>query len=375
MRKIGILATIENHYEYVLTLVRLFAEDDTWIRLYVTSAIWQELMKEKEINEYCDVYLKDKNETVTDFLKKNVDNLNELDLLVSDEFYAFREIYKLSSILKRINCPKYLTLHSINIWLRPNYLTNAKNIAKHLIRRSILKKFDGMFVESNNINDYILKNCNYRNMIFVVPFSLYSPNMLSIKNEMSQEVLAITVPGNIEKSRRDYDKILGWYKNCVEANLRFRLVLLGRPIDDYGWSILDACEKANKNGAQIEYFKEFIPSKLFEKQIIDSSILLADIPPKLYRDGTEETYGRTKETGITWLGIKYAKPMILPKSFKNIPELDTSIIKYDNIDHLKEIFIDLTPEKIQLLTKQALLNSKNFTLESVKENSQIKEIT
>jgi len=70
MRKIGILATIENHYEYVLTLVRLFAEDDTWIRLYVTSAIWQELMKEKEINEYCDVYLKDKNETVTDFFRK-----------------------------------------------------------------------------------------------------------------------------------------------------------------------------------------------------------------------------------------------------------------------------------------------------------------
>lgn len=369
--KIGIMAIGdgENHYEYVLTLFNVLKRENTQIILFLGQNIYKEVKKDKSISSNITLLVKDIEESTYDFLKKNRSILNQLDFFVSDEIYVSpRHDWKLPFILK-LKCPKILTLHNVNIWLKPKASLNIRYCARMFLRMYLLRKFDGVTVFSNNIKNYVLQDTNYKKAVFVTPFSYYSNDNNFDDKKNVNSIINITIPGTIKKARRDYDKILSIYDSIIENKVPIKLVLLGKPIGEYGKKILKVCEDINSRGGNIEYFGDYIPRDVFENKIKEASILYADIPPKYYIDGTEEIYGLTKETGVTFLMIKYTKPAILPILFKNMPELDKSIIRYENLVDLEKILINLDNITIKKLTEQALINSEKFTIEKIRKGT------
>ncbi len=365
--KVGIVIFAINHCEYAYTLIKLFETEYSQIVLFLSKGLYTELSRNFEgVSSDVIFFVKDDEESIYGFLKKNREVLNELDLFISDEIHFAPRVWRLPFIPK-LKCYKILTLHNVNIWLKPKLKFNIKYFVKMLIRMYLLRTFDGISVFSNNMKRYVLQYTNYGNEVFVTPFSFFSNENKLISTENIKPFINITIPGMISKARRDYEKLLKIYEKIIENNPLIKLVLLGKPIAEYGKKILDMCEDMNRRGGNIEFFRDYIPKEVFEAKIREADILYGDIPHKFDFDGIKEIYGLTKETGITALMIKFSKPAILPISFQNIPELDNSIICYGNTNDLERILTNIDQKVIDELTRQAFINSRKFTIDQIRK--------
>ena len=67
--------------------------------------------------------------------------------------------------------------------------------------------------------------------------------------------------------------------------------------------------------------------------------------------------------------IRYGKPFLVPESFDVTKELSKSYLKYNDNENFNEIIESLinNKEKINYLKEQALINSKNFSLENLQD--------
>ncbi len=365
--KVGIVIFAINHCEYAYTLIKLFEREYSQIVLFLSKGLYTELSRNFEgVSSDVIFFVKDAEDSIYSFLKKNREVLNELDLFISDEIHFAPRVWRLPFIPK-LKCYKILTLHNVNLWLKPKLKFNIKYFVKMLIRMYLLRTFDGISVFSNNMKRYVLQYTNYGNEVFVTPFSFFSNENKLINTENIKPFINITIPGMISKARRDYEKLLKIYERMLENNTLIKLVLLGKTIGEYGKKILDMCEDMNRRGGNIEFFRDYIPKEVFEKKIREADILYADIPHKFDFDGIKEIYGLTKETGITALMIKFSKPAILPISFQNIPELDNSIICYRNTKDLERILTNIDQKVIDELTRQAFINSRKFTIDQIRK--------
>ena len=370
--KVGIAVYTRTHYELVYTLIKIFEREYSQIVLFLSKDLYTEFSRSFEgVSSDVTFILKDAEDSIYNFFKKNKEVLNGLDFFISDEFYSLSILteWKLPFILN-MKCPKIITLHNVNLWLKPKLSLNIKHLAYMLLRRSLLRKFDEISVFSNNMKDYVIHHTAYKKYVYVIPFSFYSNESSTVENGNEKPLINITIPGTINKARRDYKKLLDTYEIIIKKKLPIKLVLLGYPIGEYGIGILNRCEDMNRRGGNIEYFKNFISKEVFEKKIKEASLLLSYITPKYYIKGSEEIYGLTKETCITWFAIKFVKPLILPKTFKNMTELNKSIINYDNVNALENILTKLNHKIIEELTNQALINSQNFTIDKFRKVSQ-----
>ena len=91
---------------------------------------------------------------------------------------------------------------------------------------------------------------------------------------------------------------------------------------------------------------------------------------KIEKQGYNEYYGKTKESGISYLLYKYSKPGIIPNWQITLNNLDNQLIKYSNQTDLKNILIKINRNQINTLKliKNAELNKFRF-------NKYIKEET
>ena len=150
--KIGIVAITEGHYVYVLTLLNILKKRNTQIILFLSEEISEELIEHKAIDSNTVFFIKDTKDSISHFLKKNRLILNQLDLLLVDEIFSFQHEWGLPFI-KNLKCQKVLTLHSVNLWLKPHYSFKIKHLTKMLLRKNLLRCFDGISVLSNNIKN------------------------------------------------------------------------------------------------------------------------------------------------------------------------------------------------------------------------------
>jgi hypothetical protein len=179
----------------------------------------------------------------------------------------------------------------------------------------------------------------------------------------------------ISDKRRNYSELLKSLDNYYSKYpySKINLILLGKLVHTNDNYIEEYCSKINnKYGKKIKYWTCFIDQKEFDKEILNSDIILSNLYPTKKIKGILEMYGISKETGISYVLYKYAKPGLVPLFQKILNGFDSQLIKYKSYFDLIKIFRQIDNEEydIRKLKSEAVINMKRFN-QLIEKESQI----
>jgi len=254
----------------------------------------------------------------------------------------------------------YLVLHNLKSWIKPVFFSTVSGFLNSVLRRIIFIAFKHYIVVGTRMKSYGETHSKNKNFYFV-PFGLSAKCCNVIKSE-DDERLFIVVPGTVS-SRRKYEWILGVLDDYTfESKVYF--ALLGKPGDEYGNRIIKYIKE--REYSNISIFESYIPENVYNKYMNKADFILSDFDldyKTLY--GQIETYGETKETGVSFLLLSYEKPGLLPEGFQYMEELNTQIASFDSLESLKKILSEFSSKRDMIyklgekaVSNRALLASK-----------------
>ncbi len=377
MKNIGI---IEYHYHsiYFYSLARICKTKNTNVTLFTTKKIYSLIEPHLKNKENYEIILKDENETINSFLKK-VEKIcdDRIDILfintIQESCKDLPHYFKFNP-----SCNMILTVHDANTWLKPGFKIDFKRpfatldtlVSSFLISKIILKKFDAINVIYSPIRDYISQHTDYKKEVFTLPFTTYDEKK-DVHLWKKDEKIKFIIPGAIIESRRDHSVVMETFERLFEKFPKeISLCLLGKPEGTYGKKIIENAEELKSKGYDVSYFDKFVEEKTYDKLFSESTIVIAPIKLNARSLGViKETFGKTKSSGIFFDAIQYSKPLILPYGHKVVKEMQSSVLKYKDSEDLEQILTGFIEDKSKLekLVKEALKNSKNFSLEKMQK--------
>ena len=370
--QIGILETY-SHVPIIENFCKIFNIKNVHITLFTTKKIKNRLESVyKDINRIT-ILLKKESEGHKKFLKRvEIHCNNKIDLLfintIKENPLDLLYYVKFNPKTKTI-----LTIHHVNTWLSKKTKLTTKNpikviktkISIFLIRSLLIEKFDAINVIYSPLKEYIKKSTKYDKPVFTLPTSIHELSTKKLKK--TNKKIKIVIPGLISQRHKSFKPVFKALDALSEKNKKFvQIIILGRPMKNFGKNIQEKFLEYKKNGFDIVLFSEFIPDDIYKEEISRSDILLTPIKTDT-KSNIEifETYGKTIGSGLLYDAIKYAKPIIVPSDFNILQELNTSTMKYKDYNDLQNIIEDLIKNKKRLakLKTEAQKNSKKCSLD------------
>lgn len=291
--------------------------------------------------------------------KENVHIANKCDYLITDEYYGlFFRVFRTSFSCRY----KFIIIHNVNKWTSflINPFTNPKNFIDLFFRYKFLNQFNYYITNSQILNKILLKKSNKQT--FIIPFNFNNSNQKIIDKAISSKI-NILIPGIVDQKRRDYLSFLkNFYTYIINnPNSNIQIELLGTLKNNF--EIMYLINKINmeKNNSIIYYIK-FIDDEKFHDQIIKSDIIFSNLKKGINKQGFNEVYGLTKESGISFIIAKYSKPAIIPEWQKVFTQIEDQLIKYCKYSEISSIFaqIELNKDFVQSLKNNAVINKKKL---------------
>jgi hypothetical protein len=270
-------------------------------------------------------------------------------------------------------CIKVLTLHNLNSWFSPKLIISFVANFESIARKIILKRFNAISVLDDLLKNYVLSETNYRGKVITIPFSYFDEQKYFdfIEIDKYKDCTKFIIPGSIAFRRRNYHLICDVFEDLFKLyDTKIELILAGRPIGEYGTSIIERAKKFKQKGFRIVFFEEWISPDSYFNLMINSDFILSPIRSDTTFYSQREIYGKTKASGAPFEAIKFAKPLIVPTDFEVIPQLKTSVLNYSNLHSLLALIKNLMDDvsKVEYLKLNALINSKKFTLDNLQSN-------
>jgi len=359
--KIGILEIgTKNHSIAVQTIANIFKSPENQIFAFVKNDVAKNILD--LVKDGVTIFVK---ETCQNDFFNMINDIN-LDLLFITTLQTnFMDFYKFKPKAK-----VFVNLRSSGNWTRtfPENL-KSRTIAWHFLRQIWKKRMTGVSVGIQNQKDFLIRK-GFKKPSCVIPFSLYEPHKdLSSGDQRSNKILKVVIPGFVSELRRENLKFLEEFSNFPkELRDKISINFLGAPgkekRDRYKEILIKILE-LRREGFNIILHDNFIPMNEYNKQLDKADVIFAPMNIKCGK----ETYGESKDTGIHFTMISSAKIGLLPKEMKQIEELKSSTILFDNYSHAGEILMSLLNNKSRLnsLKDSARENSLKFTLEKVRE--------
>lgn len=234
-----------------------------------------------------------------------------------------------------------ITVHNANAWFVKNTIRTPAHIIKRMVRERLFRKAGFIIVNNRSMMEYYFKKTSGEKPICVVPFSLRRCSQKRIVSDR----FTVVYPGTINTTRKRYDNFI----NLALHNPEDRFILLGeisvRAEDRVVYEKM-------MNVENIVLFGEYVPNREFESRMLSADVLFSEIVVDFKLSDFTETYGITKDTGISYLIAEYSIPCLLNSDFKN-----DSIVKSGNIYF--NTFIDLQEKYLMI---------KNSDLSHYKDN-------
>ena len=377
LKNIGILE-IHYHVKFLNSMIRICKTKNTHVTVFTTKEIYSRLKINLDNPSKYEFVLKKEDESINSFMRRVQKICNEkIDLLFINTIQTL--LMDIAHYIRfKPKSKMILTIHITNHWLKAKYAFNIKkivrsidaNICLFLIRRIILQKFDAINVIYPPTRDYVLNSTNYKKKVFTLPFNFYDEDKKT-KKTVKDDKLRIVISGKIEEFRRDYDLALDVFEKIFEKyNDKIFFYLLGKPVGRYGERIIKRCEKLKERGYNIYYPAGFVSEEEYNQILLDSDIYFSPLKiRKIIDTGIEEIYGLSEGSAIPFEAIQNSRPLILPKEFKIIKELESSTVKYDSSDDLEYKIVDLIQNRkvLENLKEKAIENSKYFSLEVLQD--------
>jgi len=278
------------------------------------------------------------------------------DLIVFSSLESLSEAVSLFlSEVARSKVKVIAVIHNLNFWDHKGLLCRSAlcRYAKYRPRygmrrlyRKIFTRIDGAillthYLERKFCEIFPLPTC-------VIPFRI---STIEITNKLGSKDCSKTsfiVPGNVEKSRRDYYGIFEAFRSIDND---FELVLLGKAVDK---EIIS--EGTKVLGKKLVFFENRLSESDFAQYMVKSHFVISNLSNEL-------PYGVFKASGSEFDGPAFGVPVLMPVDLPIIQE-NNVLIRYDrnNLEYtLRECIesvIDKSYEEKYL--KHALLSAESL---------------
>ncbi len=366
--KIIIVGLVVNHhslYQYLLNILIKEFDDITFI---TKDEIYNQILfSDNNITVVID------NDRLDKVYKNNLSLINEHDVFISDEYFG--SFVRLRNI-KFLNVKVLFITHNANRWIERIKMPSMTPVLflEQLFKNKIKKQVDAFITLGPNVMKFMKMNLAEHKNVFWLPFDV--ANNSTIEKSVKKKEITILVPGTISNLRRNYKDLLRvirqYYEKHKDARIKF--TFLGRIVDENDSFIANEYRVINETyNDRIKYWEHFIDADEFEREILAADYILSNIYPTIINKGIMETYGITKESGISYVIYKYSKPGIVP-SFQNILEgFDNQLITFDKYSDLLTVFEQIEKGDINMkeLLHNAFLNTKKFNFLLKKESGKL----
>ncbi|HLG40357.1 MAG TPA: hypothetical protein VI461_11845, partial [Chitinophagaceae bacterium] len=158
-----------------------------------------------------------------------------------------------------------------------------------------------------------------------------------------------------------------------KEKLPLKLILLGGFSDEYGRYINLRANQFESTYCRIETYNiNIVDQDEFDRQMdLAQFVFIPSVVNTKICGDIPEIYGITKSSGNIFDVIKHAKPFIAPSQLSIPANLQTSCFKYKSVTDIIDFFKKLisSPGDYNTWREHALENSKNYTLEKVRERN------
>jgi hypothetical protein len=283
---------------------------------------------------------------------------------ISDNHWLYAFVLSLLRFKKFI-----LTVHDINCLFESRPSWNLRKEIIHKGKKKLLKKIDEFNVVSDTMIPY-LQSKVIEKKIHNVPGAVFE-NRNCLQDISSP--IKIIVPGSLDKKRRDYEQVFELASAMEKEKLSLQITLLGGFSDDYGKYIIQKADQLQSEYCKILFYKTSIVDQREFDQQMDAAhfIFIPSVVNTTICGNIPEIYGITKSSGNIFDVIKHAKPFIVSRELTIPANLQTSCFKYENISDIAGFLKKITSSTIDYVEwqKQAFANSKNYTIEKVRERN------
>jgi len=350
---VGLVGNHHSLYEYVLTV--LLKQYDR-VSFITQTAVNRQIHLDAD---GLDVLIDDHN--VTEVLERQLSFINKHEILILDEYFG--SFYRIRG-MKFLSKKRILIIHNANKWstVLKKPVPFNKIFIDQLFKHKLIRQIDAFVTVGPNVKEYLLKKNNDK-PIYFLPFN-YSKEIQN-NNINSKERLTILIPGMISNNRRNYVDLLKAFEGYLlkSQNPRIYLIFLGRILSKEDKQVTEYIDRINgdyKN--RIKYWSSFIDQEEFDQEIINSDLVLSNIYPTITSKRITEYYGKSKESGISFVIYKYAKPAIVPVFQNVLTGFDSQLIRFNSYLELVDIFEQLENKRINIenLNSKAQINKKIF---------------
>ena len=290
--------------------------------LFTTEEIYKVIRHDIDIKDE-ELYVM-KEISITEFFKvsKYLDNY-DICILTSVQSYFF---HYLVLLLSKVNF--VVTIHNLNAWFLTGNKQTLKGKLKFIVRSLWKVKAKAFVVNSNNMLDYVKSKELTNKPLTVLPFSLRHKSIASLDIKDS-EVFKIVYPGMVSTKRKSYDLFL--LLATEFPNIEF--VLLGKlMMEEGGEEILKKIDDMKL--LNVKYYNSYVDQVEFDRVMSSAGLIYSFVNTDYCNDGVTEKYGKTKDSGISYLMLEYGLPLVVNCDFSNFSDLDVSTIYYEDYSGL-----------------------------------------
>ncbi|MDB2294119.1 hypothetical protein PM085_18005 [Halorubrum ezzemoulense] len=344
--RIGIL-NLSSHENYVRSVAEIAVELGP-VSIFTTSSIYERVGGSSAFDVPPDEWdLKGHSESKREYLARVEQRASEhIDILISFPFYG--HVFDYTAYVNfEPDCEYLLYSFDINSMLgrNPTFIPKIYNYLKYPMKKAILQRVDRLLVEFSPIAEYVSSTNSSVDVETFTPIlsnSVESDSSKDKHNQQERDSLTVTIPGMIDSTRRNYDEVLEALNALSqERKEEIELVLLGKPVGDYGSTVIQRAKSLENEGVKLEYYTDWIPTDTFAKKLNSTDLLVSPLCRQRPIDGFVEEYGKSKGSGAISDAISYATPLLFPSWFE-VPELaEPGIHTYRDEADLQEMFTEL----------------------------------
>lgn len=371
MFKIGIIE-IDRSNHSVANLCKYANPSVNDVLLFTSNNLLKPIQEELgQFSNKVTIYCKKDNQTYLSFIRFiNNKSRHKFDFII------INTITRWEFLFLKTGCTTISYIYSINFWFndinesffgrlkrfninRLNLMSflplrfHANPIWGPIIRRRIIYSLDGYLVEYPNFKNYINNFISHSKKVHFLSKKYFISNINTTKCDIKT---SFVITGMITDLRRSYIDVIESFEKLPNYLLkRSRLTLLGRPIGNYGKTIIQKLINLEFSGLDIMYFEEYVSHDVFSDILSKCDIIIAPIKFE-YKSGLiNERFTYTKGTGTFADMIQFAKPTIVPVEYNIASEFKKCFITYSDEADLLSIISELiiNTDKLEQVKKEA----------------------
>ena len=266
--------------------------------------------------------------------------------------------------------PFYFTIHNFDLWTGrrsfvpgkvPPLIGEMNNVHSQCCKE-IIRKSSGIIAIDESVQEFSEPLFGGKK-VRCMPWKVNrNQKTIPMEKDRTEECIVFTVPASIDEQRRNYGVVLETFHQIAPRFPNIKLILLGRPVGEYGKKIIEHARSINVRvgRSMIETFSDFIHTDVYEKHLATTDYFILPL-------ANPQVIGRYKASAAMYDAMLSGRPVLVPEqmffgqSFKQ--SYGDGFIVYEDLLETITDLITAPKDSLIHIATAAVDNANRFTIE------------